>query len=388
MSQFRFDLHRDNPKSIVSYTYTREEIEDYKKDIPNLEVLFGSLDYCECEHCKSAYSPAAYLTDLFRFLEEKDSLDSSKSVGAILFERRPDLEHIKLSCENTNTPLPYIDLVCEILENAIEPSQSDFEYQTTLSAAELRATPEYIRSHAYEILKAAKYPMNISLNLWQEEARIYLQHLRVPRYKLMEAFQDKSDLNAKSPDDNSIAAEFFGISTQEQEIILANNHDNSARQNEFWSFDSTQSEIVVSTFLEKSKLKYPQLLELLQVEFVNPPVNKSVIERPVDDCDIEKQQINNLTLSKLDLIHRFLRLWRNRDWEMWELDLLIRNLKIGDNVLNGNCLINLKKFKELQDKLKISTEELLGFYGKRELSNYYGQIHQAERLNHFIITFF
>ena len=35
----------------------------------------------------------------------------------VLLERRPDLGDIELSCENTTTPLPYIDLVNEILED-------------------------------------------------------------------------------------------------------------------------------------------------------------------------------------------------------------------------------------------------------------------------------
>ncbi|MFO0699258.1 MAG: neuraminidase-like domain-containing protein [Nitrospira sp.] len=37
---------------------------------------------------------------------------------SVLLKRRPDLAEIELSCENSNTPLPYVDLVMEILENA------------------------------------------------------------------------------------------------------------------------------------------------------------------------------------------------------------------------------------------------------------------------------
>ena len=39
-------------------------------------------------------------------------------LGALL-QRRPDLVDLELSCENTNTEIPYIDLVLEILENAV-----------------------------------------------------------------------------------------------------------------------------------------------------------------------------------------------------------------------------------------------------------------------------
>jgi hypothetical protein len=39
----------------------------------------------------------------------------------VLLTRRPDIEHIELTCENTNTQLPYVDLTNEILEAAIVP---------------------------------------------------------------------------------------------------------------------------------------------------------------------------------------------------------------------------------------------------------------------------
>src|SRR5205807_1968608 len=34
------------------------------KHYPTLESLFGSLDYCHCEECRSVLGPAAYLVDL------------------------------------------------------------------------------------------------------------------------------------------------------------------------------------------------------------------------------------------------------------------------------------------------------------------------------------
>ena len=92
-------------------------------------------------------SPAAYLVDLLRFLEPEDQVwknilnrwekehrgehyqkdwtydkageeyeDQRKKPYYALIERRPDLAHIPLTCENTNTALPYIDITNEILE--------------------------------------------------------------------------------------------------------------------------------------------------------------------------------------------------------------------------------------------------------------------------------
>ncbi len=369
LTDYRGELYKHLPKAIVPHTYTKAEIKEALGDIPDLETLFGSLDYCDCSHCSSLYGPSAYLTDMLRFLKEHNSLvkESGKTLNVkdILFDRRPDLGNIKLNCENTDTPLPYIDLVCEILENNISPQQKNFSFQTTFSAAELRAIPQYIRPHAYSTLAAADFPMNISFNLWQEEARTYLNYLRVPRFELMETFQDISVPATPNPSNASIAAEFFGISSKEKDLITTSRLT-AGDQNKYWGFNTNQTSVSVSIFSKHTKLSYYQVLELLLVKFVNdpdaPPISK--IERPVNSCDTDLQSITNLNLSKFDLMHRFIRLWRKSNWKMWELDLLIRNSKIGNNKIDGETLVNLKRFKQLQEKSKLPFEVLLAFFGE------------------------
>lgn len=84
----------------------------------DLRTLFGNLDFCECEHCSSVYSPAAYLVDLMQALAGGPPNGSNQSPLDVLFERRPDLAEVDLTCENTNVTVPYIDLLLETLEQA------------------------------------------------------------------------------------------------------------------------------------------------------------------------------------------------------------------------------------------------------------------------------
>ena len=86
---------------------------------PDWASMFGSLDLCACQHCKSIYGPAAYFVDILEFLKNRQRGPTNKTPKHVLFERRPDLGAIELSCENTNTPIPYVDLVNEILEATI-----------------------------------------------------------------------------------------------------------------------------------------------------------------------------------------------------------------------------------------------------------------------------
>ena len=117
-----------------------------------------------------------------------------------LTTRRPDLTHILLTCKNTNTPLPYIDLVNELLENHIAPIPPVVidgfptypQYQTTNSAEELLAYPEHVDTAAYDFLKTATSAYNLPLDLPLEETRLYLDKLGIKRYGLMELFLENT----------------------------------------------------------------------------------------------------------------------------------------------------------------------------------------------------
>ena len=79
---------------------------------PTLQSLFGQQDSCSCEQCLSVLSQGAYFVDVLQFLRDAGYLGN-------LFARRPDLQDLELTCENTDTPVPSIDLALEILENAV-----------------------------------------------------------------------------------------------------------------------------------------------------------------------------------------------------------------------------------------------------------------------------
>ena len=90
------------------------------KTFPNWENLFQSGDICHCEQCRSVLGPAAYFTDLLMFLRDRRAANPALSVKDILFKRRPDLGYLELNCENALTTLPYVDVVCEVLEQAVD----------------------------------------------------------------------------------------------------------------------------------------------------------------------------------------------------------------------------------------------------------------------------
>lgn len=358
---FRTELNRTTPQAILPYTYTTEELADFSGGVPNLEQLFGPMDVCDCEHCVSVLGPAAYVADVFRFLDEQPSEVAGETVLNQLFDRRPDLGNVKLNCDNTDVALPYIDLVNEVLEALIPPADANTSHQTTLTVAELRAFPEHERTAAYDVLKTANFPINNSFNLWQEEARVFLDHMGAPRHELMRTFQSRTP----KPTDASIAAESFGISTHEHSLITTAKPA-VADQKTFWGLAAIAAKMPVADFLERSKLTYGELLRLLYVGWIDPigGANRVVITRPADTCSLREQNLENLTAAKLDKMHRFLRLWRHTPWQMWELDVLLRCTKVGNGTLDDAALVRLADVRRLQVRLKVGVDTVLAMYGQ------------------------
>src|SRR4029450_13846820 len=82
---------------------------------------------CDCEQCRSVLSPAAYFTDLLMFLRGRKAINPARTVKDVLFDRRPDLGYLELNCENAYTTLPYVDVVCEVLEAVVANGENDLE---------------------------------------------------------------------------------------------------------------------------------------------------------------------------------------------------------------------------------------------------------------------
>jgi hypothetical protein len=86
-------------------------------------------DFCACNDCRTVHSASAYVADALHYLKERQVEDTAPAPGQpstrcakdVLFERRPDLGEMDLSCANTNTEIPYIDVVCELLEDRVSP---------------------------------------------------------------------------------------------------------------------------------------------------------------------------------------------------------------------------------------------------------------------------
>lgn len=314
-----------------------------KQGVPvNLEALFGSMDYCECDECTSVYSPASYFVDLLQFLRNND-LDPQnphtpqQGIAGTplekLFRRRPDLGCLELTCQNTDTVLPYIDLVNEVMESFVvhlgdyhadpnDPKQAQLEVFNVEdeTSDELLAQPQHINYDAYCTLKSAVYPFTLPYHQPIDATRIFIKYLGTSRYELLDTYREaaidcsglgltqagQQELQALHTTilDRAVDAEFLGL-TQEEYIILTKEafwpkryfeitqkkdftedeyrqHIGVKQPYEYYGY-STEADMlstdeglkkgltfVKEQFLPRTGIQYVDLVELLKTRFINP----------------------------------------------------------------------------------------------------------------------
>ncbi|MDH4137069.1 MAG: Tc toxin subunit A, partial [Anaerolineae bacterium] len=297
---------------------------EYLEQIPAYNKLFGSLDFIECDHCRSIFGPAAYFVDLMRFVE-KNITQNENAIpdGHKLEDRRPDLAHIPLDCHNTYDLIPYIDLVNEVLEAIVRTED----------------TPD-----AYQVLEEANFPMNLPFNLPLVEIRSYLKQLKTSLDQIYKAFET-------TPHDkwNPITREFLELSPQEFSLIISEISNPTDFLKYYGDVPLTGEEGLenVAVFLEQTGLTRKELNDLIFQDLDRHEVNAGlsrlffinnvddglghlIIEqdpnRP-NDPTYDTETLVNLSYEKLDRIYRFLKLARKLDWSFAELDWALRSLQ-------------------------------------------------------------
>ena len=332
---------------------------------PTLSTLFGSQDYCATDDCTSILSPAAYLCDLLLWL--RNHPQGAKTALDVLDSRRPDIRHLLLNCPNTDTELPYIDLVNELLADNISPpsdpnsTTNPIWKQTSadITSAQLSAAPEYFNQAAFVALSTASYPQSLPYSTGLDALRTYLQQWNLPLWQLRQALLPLT--GATSAQQLAVAAERFKMSPHAVDLVVNTNFVTAAVA---WNIANPTTALVsIPAFLQAASLTYEQLLELLDVAWVQGGLNIKI--QGIDDtCTTSTQSLTPSPLDAgfLDRAHRFIRLWLATGYKMWELDLLLSASKVGGGALNQATLIALRAFRQLQDATKLSADQLLAFY--------------------------
>ncbi len=370
--QFNSQLRGIYPAATGPAAPFGDTIDSAIKRHPSLANLFGSQDACAVDPCTSILSPVAYLSDILLWLRNRRLNSDGPYANPLqaLRERRPDIGELDLDCANTNTPLPYIDLVNELLEDAVSPPVSPVSRQTTRSAAELRAAPEYVNDAAYSVLAEAAFPHYLPYERPFDELMTILGRSDIALWQLRDAVVPV-DSSAASAQATAIATAYFRIGANEHQLITTPASAAGAEPlSVIWNTSDPIADLgVVATFLQAAQINYDQLLQLLDCRWPRAGGAAIALTGVDDRCDTSIQRLVGLNDERLDRIHRFLRLWRRSGWKMWEVDELLNAPAVANGVLDDAALRMLFSIRQLQDKTGLTVEQLLTFWqeiGTRE----------------------
>ncbi|MXO58493.1 hypothetical protein GRI89_02885 [Altererythrobacter salegens] len=333
---------------------TTPAITGFLKEIPGFADFFGNQDFCNCAHCQSILSPAAYFVDLMCFIDEHVTQPYFSTQPAHVLNlktRRPDLWTIELTCDNTNKPIPYLTIINEILENAVA-TDSGFTGDLTNRAA--------VADHVYKTkLPDALDSFVQPLNLAFEEIRTFLRHFALTPANLGEAGLATG---------NSLTRLMLGVSPKDFALI-ATADDALAFLTKVYGVPLSETAGKIDRF-EVSRLMKPMgitradLDELVASRFVTEdgavPIAFKGAKRTADSIQNDVEYIEGLTRAALDRLHRFARLRKVTGWKTGELDMVLAHLAqrgIG-NGLDAEALGALARLQRLQIRLKLSIEEL------------------------------
>jgi Tc toxin complex TcA C-terminal TcB-binding domain/ABC toxin N-terminal region/Salmonella virulence plasmid 28.1kDa A protein len=424
--------------------------------VSDLTTLFGSLSSCACEHCRSVFSPAAYLVDLLQFLHRYEAKqlkvetlklgpfveqaaevnaavleaiathalqmdritetlperarttmgDASLSLASlvsnpseflvghveddvaedpeiqktfaklsgvakdilaahpnepllefrrktardILLRRRRDIGHLPLTCDNTDTLVPYIDLVNEALEHRLVDKAFD----------------EEAHDAAYEVLAENVFPWSLPFHLWESEARVWLAHLGTSRAELMAALppQGTSEAIARAG-----AFDRIGLTK------TASNTLGSASPWRMWGFDAEEAlsdwvakPATVAELMRRAEVSYEELVDVVTTAFVTQGDELEIAPLEADDilsCDPSKLYVKRLSATSLERIHLFERTRRALGWSIADVD---RAIAVFGPEVDVALLERLATVETLRARLKRPVEEMLAWWGPLDVT--------------------
>ncbi len=274
----------------------REERKALLAAYPTLEALFGSQDFAACDGCSSVISPAAHLVDLLRFLDPGEAewtrfLDAWKARRGedyedkflqpfeTLMRRRPDIAHLPLTCENTETALPYIDLANGVLEWSVARGKVEPEAFFDVGEAhseDLVAEPHRTNPDAYAKLAAAVFPAPLPFDLPLETARAFFAGAGTTLADALSTMRagDELDDPAAAYGLRAVASERLGIGPLEADLLT----DQAGLDDWFRLYGfGTEAEALkalasAQELSQRLAVTYEELAAICRTWFVNPAV--------------------------------------------------------------------------------------------------------------------
>ena len=332
---------------------------DFFMPLAGFQELLQNEPWCECAHCQSVLSPAAYFVDLMYYVETgilTDSFRNQETHPLHLQQRRPDLWDLELTCKNTDEKVPYLDLVNEILEGFIRKNAPVAANATV---------------HGFLAAQGGSFRQPFAWPI--ERLDVFLRHFGRTRYEVVRAMGADRKVQTRAR---------LSLSRKEYELItvpsittadlpfLKQLYRMTAPAN-VASPDSIFALLEMQLFLRATALSHDIVEAILKTRFVNADgsanvrIETAIEKRTPDDVQSTVELVKNVSPRRLDRIHRFTRLWRRLGWTVQELDYLLTQLATAEPVsrIDEQVLDSVCDLLELNATWALPLDEVLSLAG-------------------------
>ncbi|WP_281827029.1 neuraminidase-like domain-containing protein [Jannaschia rubra] len=291
------------------------DIGDFFRQLDGWEELFGAQTFCDCPECGSVLGAAAYYADLMTFVEDHvlDVVFTGANADAVLAlrNRRPDLWSLQLSCANTNTEIPLLVIVNEVMETYLAKRQG-------FGGGNRKALVEFVyRDHLATTVESFDQPMVLP----HRTLTAYLAHFRLTQDVVL-PFVDIAPEQAQ--------AIRLGLPRVARDLIATPNIQRASLRR-IYGFDFAGTGQTVSTFdsavlSTATGLEAGDLEALVRCGFVtdrgaeNPRLRGGKRDDRSVQFDIERAA--GFNLGVLDRMHRIFRLSRATGLSYPALDVI------------------------------------------------------------------
>ncbi|KAL3454415.1 hypothetical protein BJX65DRAFT_301056 [Aspergillus insuetus] len=396
--------HMEEVQSIqASHRETkRTELQPLYAQVAAAAEVLVDMDNVACEDCSSLLSPSAYFVDLLRLLKncwiDPVKLAAGPSVLDRLLGRRPDLQHLQLSCANAKIEIPYIDVSNELMESMVEfledkwiKSYGTYNCRDGDTATALAAEPVHVKWALYDkyIAKLMTPMTALPFHLHTEVVRHLLTAAGTSRHELLAVMQlpylsKQSNATAHaSYIQHAIAAEVLGLSQRDFQAITGKllcppddtHPPKELSAAECWGYTSTEQAmfpeklaLIQDQLLPRAGITFIDLVGILQIVWLK---NALLIQNPEAPSDFTKLQKLRLLDPEgkpgpANLLHKlgtFIRLFVRLCWSAGDLD---RALDLCQHDYNGcitaDMLVQLSAIKRLTELCQWPVSELLSLW--------------------------
>ena len=263
--------------------------------------------------------------------------------------------------KNTHTIVPYLTIILEVLENFIatydgddEDEDSDVGFSGSLMDRDVVEAFVYGYLYSQENLNSFRQPFHLPL----AELQIYLNHFPTSRAevaRIVLAYQD-------DPDEIIPQAE-LQLSQREYDVIREPNASSAFLSN-LYPFLGTTPES--RELLQAMGVSREELTTLVKTDFIGPNGIIFEEERTEGSIQFNREVVKGLSLERLDRMHRFVRLWRQVDWSIDELDAVLQHIYDAEGATiagrNDLPLAAVSQLQSLQRRLRVSVPELCALF--------------------------